>query len=239
MSGRFQDVWSFLSSTPLVWLVLTLVVYQGADALHRRTRFHALFHPVLLSIVVISGLLLATGVDYSTYFNGAKFIHFLLGPATVALAVPLYRYWATIRRSAPAVVIALLAGSLTAIGTAWGFGTATGAAPEILRTLAPKSVTTPIAMGIAEKTGGIPSLAAVVVILTGIVGAAFGGWVLDLCRVKDPKARGMAWGVAAHGLGTARALRDSAMAGAFAGLAMGLNGIATAFLVPALMLVFG
>jgi len=235
MTPHLQELWIYLSTTPLLWLTLTMVVFQGAEALFRRSGSHPLCNPVLLTVSTLSALLLVSGTEYKTYFGGAQFLQFLLGPATVSLAVPLYRQFEVIRKSLVAIVTSLLVGSLTAIGTAVGIAWACGAEPRIVLSMAPKSVTSPIAMGISEQIGGIPSLTAVMVILTGIVGAAFGGWVLDRLKVTDEMARGLAWGVAAHGIGTARAMHSSAVSGAFAGLAMGLNGLATALLLPALV----
>lgn len=235
MNHHLQGLWVYLAATPLLWLTVTLLVFQGAEAVFRRSGSNPLCNPVLLSVAALSALLLASGTDYETYFSGAQFLQFLLGPATVSLAVPLYRQFETIRRSLVAILVSLLTGSLTAIVSAVGIAYLLGADTPILLSLAPKSVTTPIAMGIAEQIGGIPSLAAVMVILTGITGAAFGSWVLDRLKVKDEMARGIAMGVAAHGIGTARALHNSAVSGAFAGLAMGLNGLATSILLPALV----
>jgi len=159
-------------------------------------------------------------------------VHFLLGPATVALAIPLYRQLGQIMRSAGALAAGLLAGSVAAILASLAIGWALGASRPTIMSLAPKSVTSPIAMGVAEQIGGIPSLTAVLVILTGIAGAVGGAWLLDLLRVKDERARGVAMGTASHGIGTARALQIGEVTGAFSGLAMGLNGVATALLTP-------
>ena len=180
------------------------------------------------------GALLLGGVEYRAYFEGAQFVHFLLGPATVALAVPLHRQWQVVRRSALAAAISVVTGGLFAAGAGVAIALALGAAPEVTASLAPRSVTTPVAMGIAERIGGLPSLTAAVVICSGVVGAALGPAVLDLVRVKDWRARGLAIGTAAHGIGTARALSVNATAGAFSGLAMGLNALATALLLPLL-----
>jgi putative effector of murein hydrolase len=157
----------------------------------------------------------------------------------VALAVPLYRQLHALRRSLLAVSVALISGSLTAAGSAIGIGWLLGASQRTLLSLAPKSVTTPIAMGISEQIGGLPSLTAALVMMTGISGAVFGRWVLDLVRVRQWPARGLAIGVAAHGIGTARALQVNEVAGAFSGLAMGLNGLATALLLPLLVKLLG
>jgi predicted murein hydrolase (TIGR00659 family) len=232
MSAPLEQVWVYLAASPLAALTLTLVAYQAGFALYRKCGFHPLANPVLIAVVLIASLLLAGGIDYATYFDGAQFVHFLLGPATVALAIPLYRQLARVRRSALAILVSLLAGSAFAAVSAVGIAAALGASPETLASLAPKSVTAPVAMGISREIGGLPSLTAVMVILTGILGAALGPLVLDLVRVRDWRARGFAIGVAAHGIGTSRALLVNETAGAFSGLAMGLNAIATAILVP-------
>ncbi len=235
MTADLHSIWVYLAATPLLGLTATLVAYQVAQAVWEKAGRHPLLNPVLVAILVIAGFLTVTGTEYRTYFDGAQFVHFLLGPATVALAVPLYRQLANLRRSLAAVVVGLIAGSATAAISAIGIAWALGASERTLLSLAPKSVTSPIAMGIAEKIGGLPSLTAVLVILTGILGAVGGVWVLDLVRVKDERARGLALGIASHGIGTARALQLGEITGAFSGLAMGLNGVATAILVPLLV----
>ena len=240
MTTDIQDIWVYLAATPLTGLTLTLAAYVAGQWLFRRFRHHPLVNPVLIAIILLVGLLTLTGVDYATYFEGAQFVHFLLGPATVALAVPLYRQFDKVRRSALSLTVALLAGSATAVVTAILIGWGMGASREVLVSLAPKSVTTPIAMGVSELTGGLPSLTAVLVILTGILGAVLGTSVLRLVGVRDPKATGFAMGLASHGIGTARALELGETQGAFAGLAMGLNGLLTAVALPLLMVwIFG
>jgi predicted murein hydrolase (TIGR00659 family) len=234
------EVWVYLAREPLAALTATLAAWVLALRLQRALRGHPLANPVLFAVALLAGGLLAAGVDYRDYFQGAQFVHFLLGPATVALAVPLHRQWRTVRRSAAAAVLAVVGGVLFAAAAGVGIALALRAAPEVTASLAPRSVTTPVAMGIAERIGGLPSLTAAVVILSGIVGAALGPAVLDLARVRDWRARGLAIGTASHGIGTARALSVDATAGAFSGLAMGLNAIATALLLPLLWgLLFG
>ena len=235
MSGGIAGVWVYLSTTPLLGLTVTLLAYQGAYWLYERANFHPLLNPVAWSVAVLVALLVATGTPYETYFDGAKFVHFLLGPATVALAVPLYAQLGKLKRLALPLSVALLAGSLAAIASAVGIGWLFGASRETLLSLAPKSVTTPIAMGIAEKLGGLPGLTAVLVVATGIIGAVSAKYVLNALRIDDHAVRGFAVGTAAHGIGTARAFQLSEEAGAFAGLAMGLNGLATALLFPFLL----
>jgi predicted murein hydrolase (TIGR00659 family) len=234
VSGRLGEIWVYLAATPLLGLALTLLVYQAADAIYRRVGFNPLANPVAISIVVLVSILAATGTPYATYFEGAQFVHFLLGPATVALAVPLYAQRDRLRGAWRPLAGALLAGSLTAIVSSVGIAWLLGASPGTLASLAPKSVTTPIAMAVAEQLGGLPSLTAVLVVTTGIVGAMSAKAVLDAVRVRDPAARGFAVGVAAHGIGTARAFQVSEETGAFAGLGMGLNAILTALALPAL-----
>lgn len=235
MTGEIHHIWVYLSASPLLGLTITLAAYLAGYRLYRRCRFHPLANPVLIAVLLLVAILTASGTPYSQYFEGAQFVHFMLGPATVALAVPLYRQFHHVRRSALAIGVALVCGSLTAAATAVGIAWLLGASKQTLISLAPKSVTTPVAMGIAESTGGLPSLTAALVILTGITGAVLGSYVLNLVRVKDWRARGLAMGVAAHGIGTARAFNVNELAGAFSSLAMGLNAIATAILVPILL----
>jgi predicted murein hydrolase (TIGR00659 family) len=235
VSEALRPLWAQLSAAPLLWLTATLLAYEAGSWFFRRGGCHPLLNPVLTAVVVLAALLKASGTDYNSYFTGARFIHFLLGPATVALAIPLYREIGRIRSAFVPILVALAAGSLAAIASAVGIARLFGGERIILLSLAPKSVTTPIAMGISEQIGGLPSLTAVSVVLTGIGGAVFGGWVLDLLRVRDDASRGMALGVASHGIGTARALQMNRSAGAFAALAMALNGLFTAVLLPVLV----
>lgn len=235
MSGDLHSVWVYLATSPLMGLTATLLAYQGAHWLWRRGRMSPLLNPVMVSVFVIAGFLMMTGTEYRTYFDGAQFVHFLLGPATVALAIPLYRQLRLLMRSLTAVLVGLVAGSATAALTAMGFAWVLGASEQTIRSLAPKSVTSPIAMGISDSIGGLPSLTAALVILTGIIGSVAGVWVLDVLKVTDERARGLAMGTASHGIGTARAIQMGEVTGAFSGLAMGLNGIATAILVPVLV----
>ena len=229
------DLWIYLQGLSLFWLAATFAVYLLSLWINRRCRHSPLVNPIIISIAILSAGLMLSGTQYKTYFNGAQFIHFLLGPATVALAVPLYKQLHTIRRFLLPLGVALIVGSLTAIATAVGLAWLLGGSPQILLSLAPKSVTTPIAMGISETIGGIPALTAALVVLTGMVGATFGSLIFSLLRIHDAKAQGLALGVASHGLGTARALQLGETAGAFSGLGMSLNGVLTALLIPVLL----
>jgi predicted murein hydrolase (TIGR00659 family) len=239
MSPAIVDIWVYLSAGPLLWLTATLVAYIAAWQVYRRFAFNPLLNPVAGAVLLLVVLLWATGTDYGTYFDGAQFVHFLLGPATVALAVPLYTHFSKVRRAALPMLAALLVGALVAVGSAVGIALTLGGSSETVASLAPKSVTTPIAMGIAEQIGGLPSLTAVLVIITGIVGAMSGGPLFDLLGIRDWRARGFAIGLAAHGIGTARAFQVNEVAGTFAGIAMGLNGLVTAILAPLLLGLFG
>jgi len=229
---RLADVWVYLATTPLLGLTITLLVYQGAFMLYQRSGFHPLANPVAMAVVALGTLLWATGTPYATYFEGAQFVHFLLGPATVALAVPLFEQLARLKRLWLPMLGSLVVGTLAATVTAIGVGWVLGASKATLASLAPKSVTTPVAMGIAEKIGGLPSLTAVLVVCTGIVGAASARFLFDALRITDPTVRGFALGTAAHGIGTARAFQVSQEMGAFAGLAMGLSALFSALALP-------
>lgn len=235
---ELRDVWVYLSASPLLHLTLTLVAFQAGTLVYRRMGLNPLVNPVLIAVVLIVAVLALTGTPYSSYFDGAQFVHFLLGPATVALAIPLYRQFDKVRRSALAVLASIVAGSLTGSATAVAIAWAGGASMDAIISIAPKSVTAPVAMGISEQLGGLPSLTAVLVLVTGILGAMIGPKLLDLLRIKDWAARGLAIGTASHGIGTARAMQVNEVAGAFAGLAMGLNALATAILLPLLWRLF-
>jgi len=235
MTPRLDEIWVYLSATPLLGLTLTLLAYQAAFRIYQRAGFHPLANPVLLAVGLLAGVLLLTGTPYQTYFDGAQFVHFLLGPATVALAIPLYAQWPRLKAMAAPLALALVAGSLTAALSAWGIGALLGASRESLMSLAPKSVTTPIAMAVAERLGGLPSLTAVLVISTGIIGAVGARYLYRWLGIDDPAVRGFAIGLASHGIGTARAFQISEQSGAFAALAMGLNGLVTALSLPWIM----
>jgi predicted murein hydrolase (TIGR00659 family) len=235
MRNTAEHIWVYLSASPLLWLTLTLAAYLVADRLNLLLRRNPLANPVAIAVAILVALLVLTRTEYQTYFDGAQFVHFLLGPAVVALAIPLREHVTSVRRALLPMLVALVAGSLTAVLSVVAVAWLLGADPATIKSLMPKSVTAPIAMGIAEEIGGVPSLTAVFVILTGIIGAMVGGPALDLFGIKLPAARGFALGIASHGIGTARAFQESEIAGTFSGIAMGLNGFMTAVLVPLLL----
>ncbi|MFO7530681.1 MAG: LrgB family protein [Marinobacter sp.] len=227
-----KNIWVYLSASPLLGLTITLVAYGLAYRLYLRTNSNPLANPVVTSVAMLIGLLLLTGTSYNDYFEGGQFVHFLLGPATVALAVPLYQQFSRLRQLWMPVTISLLCGVVIAAGSSIWLARIFGGSFEIQMSLAPKSATAPVAMGISEKIGGLPSLTAVLVVITGITGAVLGTKLFEWIRVKDDTAKGIAMGVAAHGIGTARAFQVSNQMGAFSGLAMALSAFATAVLVP-------
>ncbi|MDO8448126.1 MAG: LrgB family protein [Rhodoferax sp.] len=232
----FVQLWVYLSATPLFGLTATLLVYVLAHAAYFRAGQAPWANPVLWSVIVLACGLLATGVSYPSYFAGAQFIHFLLGPAVVALAWPLWERRAELRLRWRALLLAALAGGAAASGSALALGWALDLPADVVLSLAPKSVTAPVAMGIADKIGGIPALAAVFAVITGMVGALSGKYLFDAMKIPtDPPgwmARGFALGTAAHGIGAARALQVNADAGAYAGLALGVQVVLASLLIP-------
>ena len=232
---RAGEIWVFLSANPLFWLTAVLVTYLAADRIAEACGRHPLVNVVAISAVVLGVLVVATGTRYQTFFDGAQFVHFLLGPATVALAVPLYRNLGRVRAALVPMSCALLIGSVTAMVSAVLVGALLGLPLSLLASLAPKSVTTPIAMSLAKDNGGIPALTAVFVVITGIFGAVVVTPLMNALGLRDWAARGFAAGLAAHGIGTARAFQVDPMAGAFAGIALGLNGAMTAVVTPVIL----
>ena len=228
-------LWVYLSASPLLWLTATLAAYLAADNLQRRLGRHPLANPVLIAVVVLVLVLRVSGTPYQTFFDGAQFVHFMLGPATVALGVPLAAKAQELKRLFLPMIAAVVAGSITAIVTALVVGRAFGASRTTLLSLAPKSVTTPIAMAISEQIGGSPGLTAVLVILTGVTGAIIVTPLRNAFGLKDYAARGLSAGVAGHGIGTARAFQVSELAGTLAGMGLALNGLVTAILAPLLV----
>jgi predicted murein hydrolase (TIGR00659 family) len=233
MNGdNFFSLWVYLSRTPLLWLSVTLIAYAVADRFSAATGRHPLANPVLHAVWMIALLLALSGTPYKTYFEGAQFVHFMLGPATVALALPLYQNRRVVARAIVPMLAALIAGSLTALVSAVAIVKLFGVPQAIIASIAPKSVTAGVAMGIASELGGDAALAAVLVILTGIFGAIIVTPLLTLFGIRDWRARGFAAGLASHGIGTARAFQVNSVAGTFAAIALALNALMTAIIVP-------
>jgi predicted murein hydrolase (TIGR00659 family) len=239
---NFVELWVYLSATPLFGLTATLVVYLLAQAAYAALQHAPWANPVFWTVLVLAGGLLVTGVPYPTYFAGAQFIHFLLGPAVVALAWPLWQRRADLRRRWGRLLLVALLGGLASSTSALALGWAMGLPPAVLLSLAPKSVTAPVAMGIAEAVGGIAALAAVFSVVTGLIGAVTGRYVFDALRIPTDAAgwaaRGFALGTASHGIGAARAMQVHPDAGAYAGLALGLQVVLASLWLPLLLQLF-
>lgn len=232
-------IWVYLSASPLLGLTVTLVAYGLAYRLYLHSKMNPLLNPVATSVILLICLLLVTDTPYKAYFEGGQFVHFLLGPATVALAVPLYQQSAKLKQLWLPLSITLLSGVVIGALSSVTLARLFGAGIQTQLSLAPKSVTAPVAMGIAEKVGGLPSLTAVFVVATGILGAALGTRLFSLMRIGDDSIRGFAMGLTAHGIGTARAFQVSPEMGAFSGLAMALATFTTAFMLPWLLELLG
>jgi predicted murein hydrolase (TIGR00659 family) len=222
-----------LLAHPIAALTLTIAVFLAASWINARTG-QPLANPVLISVCTLIVILSVTGTSYDTYFAGAQFIHFLLGPATVALAVPIFAQLGKVRSALVPVMAGIVLGSAVGIACVLGVAAVLSLSPELTASLATKSVTAPVAMGIAVHTGALPPLAAIFAVLAGMTGAAFGPALLDRMGITDPLARGLAMGTASHGQGTARILQESEQAGAVSGVAMGLTALIMAVVMPLL-----
>ncbi|MDI3323658.1 LrgB family protein [Pontibacterium granulatum] len=234
-----MDLWMHFQTSPLVWIIVTILAFMFASWVNKLAGRTPMLHPVVVGLLLIIGVLKLTDTSYDTYKEGAQFISFLLGPAVVALAVPLYDNLARVRAMLIPLLVACIAGALVAALTAIAVGIWLDLSMQTLLSLAPKSVTTPIAIGIADKIGGYPSLTAGLVLITGALGCLMSPYVCKLLRVNDPAVRGFSLGVAAHAMGTAYAFEYGAIAGAFGGLAMGMTGTFTAFMLPPLISLLG
>jgi predicted murein hydrolase (TIGR00659 family) len=238
----FVELWVYLATTPLFGLSATLVVYVLAQTAYSHLKQAPWANPVLWTVISIAGVLLTTGISYPTYFAGAQFIHFLLGPAVVALAWPMWQRRAALLRRWRPLLLAALAGGLTSCLSALALGWAFQLPTDVVLSLVPKSVTAPVAMGLADKIGGIPALAAVFAVITGMVGALSGKYLFNTLKIgTDPSgwmARGFALGTASHGIGAARALQVNAEAGAYAGLALGMQVVLASLLMPTVFRLF-
>lgn len=237
MTARLADAGEWLVSSPVLGITLTLGAYLAARAMWERTGRHASLNPVLVAIVLVAGVLLAAGVDYDEYLTGGRYIAFLLGPATVALALPLHYEAGLVRRAALPVLLGVTSGAAASIAVAYAVTRGLGGDKALGLSMAPKSATTPVSIALAESLGGIPALTAVFTILAGVLGAVTAPAVLSLLGFRDVRVRGLAIGVASHGIGTSRALEEHPTEGAFSGLATGLTALATALMIPLLPLV--
>jgi len=229
-----HETWAWLTGSPLFGLTLTLGGYAVGRWAHRRTG-SPLLQPVLVAIVLVGAVLMLTDVPYADYLAGGRFVGFWLGPATVALALPLHQEWHLVRRAAVPILVGVVAGAVVSIGSAVLLTRVAGGDRTLQLTMAPKAATTPVSLALSAQVGGLPALTAVLTILAGITGATVGPWVLDRLRIRDLRARGIALGAVSHGIGTSRALQESRTEGAFSALSMALTALATSLLVPLLL----
>jgi predicted murein hydrolase (TIGR00659 family) len=235
VTPRLDDAWTWLVGSPLFGVTLTLVAYQAARLLWKRAGRHAVLNPVLVAIVLAGGVLTVLGVDYDDYLVGGGYIALLLGPATVALALPLHYEARLVRRAALPILLGVVVGSAVSVVVAFWVTRAFGGDEQLALSMSPKAATTPVSIALAESVGGIPALTAVFTILAGVLGAVAAPAVLSLLRFRDVRVRGLAIGAVSHGIGTSRALEEHPTEGAFSALAMGLNALATALLLPLLL----
>ena len=234
-----DTIWVYLSASPLLGLTITLIAYSIGYKIYTMANHNPLLNPVVSAVAILIGFLLLTGISYDAYFEGGQFVHFLLGPATVALAIPLHQQLSRLKRLWLPITVTLVSGVVIGAATSVGIARLLGASVQTQLSIAPKSVTTPVAMGISEQIGGLPSLTVALVVVTGIIGAVIGTRLFELMGIEDDSIKGIAMGISAHGVGTARAFQVSSHMGAFSGLAMALTAFATAVMLPWLLRVIG
>ncbi len=225
-------------SNKIFLIALTFIVFVMAQYLQRKTGLSFL-NPILVSIAALIGILMLSGIDYATYRESGDYIDMWLKPAVVALGVPLYRQLSTIRKQMLPLLIAEMAGCVAGIISVVLVARLLGASQQVLMSLAPKAVTTPIAMEVSSALGGIPALTAAVVVCTGIFGGMAGFRIIRYSHVSSPIAGGLSMGTAAHALGTSAAMERSDRYGAFSSLGLTLNGLLTAILTPVILQVLG
>ena len=227
-----------IMSNPIIMLAITFGIYYVARQIQKRTGWVVL-NPILITIVALIALLQLTGISYETYEQGGQYIEFWLKPAIVALGVPLYQNLGQIRRQLLPILMSQLVGCLVGLVSVTLIASALGASHEVIVSLAPKSVTTPIAMEVCKTSGGIPSLTAAIVVIVGLFGAVFGFKILEVWHVRNPFSQGISMGTAAHAVGTSRAMEKGEIYGAYSSLGLILNGVLTALLTPFVLKLLG
>lgn len=230
---QIAEIWVYLSGSPLLALVLTLAAYWLGMSLYERSERNPLANPVLIAVLIVAITLGLLDIPYETYFEGAQFVHFMLGTATVSLAIPIYKGWASLRGRVGVLLLALAAGGAASVAVAIVVARLSGLDEALVGGLYAKSVTAPIAMGIAERVGVSPTLTAVYAVITGVLGAVLGRFVMDALKMRQWWQRGFALGVASHGIGTSRAFSVHPEAGTYASLGMGMHGVLGAVVIPA------
>ena len=227
-----------IMSNPIILLAITFGIYYVARQIQKWTGWVVL-NPILITIAALIALLQLTGISYETYEQGGQYIEFWLKPAIVALGVPLYQNLGQIRRQLLPILMSQLVGCLVGLVSVTLIASALGASHEVIVSLAPKSVTTPIAMEVCKAAGGIPSLTAAIVVIVGLFGAVFGFKILEVWHVRNPFSQGISMGTAAHAVGTSRAMEKGETYGAYSSLGLILNGVLTALLTPFVLKLLG
>ncbi|PCJ35307.1 MAG: hypothetical protein COA99_13965 [Moraxellaceae bacterium] len=232
-TGSSLDV---ITNSPIFGVFITLAAFKIGQQCYRVSGNNPLFQPMIVGLLCLVGVVITLDLSFEQYFSTAQPLHLMLGPVTVALAIPLYENFKRIRAMLLPILMTIVFGSLCtvsiAVVIAWGLGVS----ETTLLSLTTKSITTPIAMAVTSQIGGAPALAAMFVIFTGIIGVILGPYILDKTKVTNKEIRGITIGICAHAIGTARALEDDRETGAFSALAMGLTGLITAFTLPLLVL---
>ncbi|MCO4781740.1 MAG: LrgB family protein [Candidatus Cloacimonetes bacterium] len=229
---NFEALIEYISSTSLIWLILTIASFQLGIIVYEQFNKHTLLQPIIISSAIVMSALLITGFAYEEYYKHVKIIHFFLGPATVALALPLFNNLKHVKTLFIPIMITLIVGGVASVLIAVGLLWILDANIPTILSMTTKSITAPIAIITSEQIGAIPSLAVSFVIITGIIGALFGTSIFKIINVKHDISKGFALGLISHGIGTGRAVEISEKAAAFSALAMGLSGIFTAILLP-------
>lgn len=221
----------------LLFLILTLGVYLVSKRIYTAKR-NMLLSPLLVTPLLVIGVLLVTGTSYDSYNAGGKWLTGLLQPATVAFAIPLHKNFKVLKKHAAEIAAGVLSGTVTAVISSVLLAKWLHLSSDLANSLVPRSVTTPIAMSISQNIGGIPSITAVFVIMTGILGTLMGPTVLRLFRIDNEVARGVSLGTAAHGTGTSKAFELSSMTGTISSIAMIMSALFTLGVAPAMLAVF-
>ena len=221
----------FFQNSLFAGVTLSLLAYMVGAALKKKFRL-GLLNPLLVSIAITILVLLVGEIDYEVYNESAKYLSYLLTPATVCLAIPLYEQWSLLKKNYKAVLCGLLAGAVTSMATVFALSKICGLSHEEYVTLLPKSITTAIGMGVSEELGGYVTITVAVIILTGVLGNMLGELICKVFRITEPISKGIAYGASAHAIGTAKAMELGEVEGAMSGLAIAVSGILTVILAP-------
>ena len=216
----------FLEDSLFAGVTLSLLAYLLGVVLKKKFKC-AIFNPLLISIVITIVVLVTAHVDYDVYNQGASYLRWFLTPATVCLAIPLYEQWKLLKKNIKAVLLGIIAGVLTSLGTVWVLAEIMGLSHKEYVTLLPKSITTAIGMGVSEELGGYVTITVAVIVVTGVLGNIFGELICKIFRITDPIARGLSIGSASHAIGTAKAMELGEIEGAMSSLAIAVAGIFT------------